>query len=186
MIIPEKKIIEVYLNSKCNNYFYIGSYGVIYGSMGMELIQYVYPEEVNKISAWIAIKDSISPADLLNHLIQLKNDLDQIKSLELYGESFYNNYIRLQPEVEKLNSILLNDLDSYKEENILWVDKGESINFNTNFNWSENYEWARRDPDCIVLFEEELDEYHTVFLSEVVYDEVIELLTIIWKKLLTT
>ncbi len=184
MNIPEKTVVEVYLNEKWSKFVYLGSYDKTYGSMGMQIIQYKFPQYTNEIESWVKVKDNFNPVDLLNHLFQLENDLDEIESLELYGEIFYNNYIRTKPDIEKLKSLLLNDMDSFIEENILWVDKGESINFDTEFYWSSNYEWARRDPDCIILFDEEMDGNHAVYLNESIYHEVIDLLGIIWTNLL--
>jgi len=184
MNIPEKTVVEVYINEKWSKFVYIGSYDTTYGSMGMQIIQYKFPDNINEIESWVRLKDNFSPVDLLNHLFQLENDLNEIESIELYGASFYNNYLRIKLEVEKLKSLLLNELDSFIEENILWVNKGVSVNFDTEFYWSSNYEWARRDPDCIILFDEEMEGSNSLYLQEDVYNEVIDLLKLIWKKLL--
>ncbi len=108
MNIPEIKNIEVFLNGEWNNFLYIGSYDVLYGSMGMELIQFVFPENVNNIDSWVSIKDKITPVNLLNHLMQL-NDLKSNRGLEVYGERFYNNFLSLSSNIKKLNSLLLDE-----------------------------------------------------------------------------
>lgn len=184
MNIPPKNIVKVYSNKKWSNFLYIGSFDVIYGSMGIQVIQYKFPENPNDIGSWGGLNDALSPVDLLNHLFQIENELKENESLELYGETFYSNYLNVKPEIEKFKSLLLNDMDSFIEENILWVDKGESINFDTKFYWHSNYDWARRDPDCVILFDEEMDGFHAVYLNESIYHQVIDLLENIWTNIL--
>jgi hypothetical protein len=110
--------------------------------------------------------------------------MDEASFLENYGVAFHTNYQKAKKDIEKLNSFIEDELDGPNENNILYVYRGESINFYCDFEWSATNEWAKRDANFIVLFENEVLESQSIFLFEDVYDEVIELLGIIWKKLL--
>jgi hypothetical protein len=183
MNIPEKINVEVYLNGKCKNFKFIGSYNSEYFPMGGEYINLILPIFINKIESWSEIKDEVSPVDIINHLENMEW-MDESNFLENYGVAFHTNYQKTKNEIEKLNSIIKDELDGPNENNILFVSTGKSINFDHDFDWSATKEWARRDADFIVLFEDELLESNTIYLSEEVYDEVIDLLRIIWKKLI--
>lgn len=183
MNIPEKKNVEVYLNGECKNFKLIGSYHSDFGPMGVEHINLLFPVFIDEIESWNEIKEDLSPVDIINHLSNIKW-LDESNFLKHYGVAFYTNYQKAKVEIQKLNSIIEDVLDGPNEQNILYVSSGSSINFDFDFDWSATNEWARRDSDFIVLFEEELLESHTVFLFEDVYDEVIDLLGQIWEKLL--
>jgi hypothetical protein len=183
MNIPEKKNVEVYLNGKWKNFQFIGSYISITGPFGVEYINFIFPENINDIKSWNEIRDELKPVDLINHISNIKW-LEEDDFLETYGKSFFNNYLSANKEIEKLNTIIEDGLDGPNQDNIMFVHKGTSINFNEDFSWSPNYEWARRDPDCVILFDEEMDGYHAVYLNESIYHEVIDLLEIIWTNLL--
>ena len=183
MYIPEKKNVEVYSNGKWKNFKFIGSYTSDNGPFGVGYINYKFPENINDINSWNKLSNDLKPVDLINHLLNIKY-LEDADFLETYGKTFFDNFLSANKEIEKLNLIIEDDLDGPNQDNILFVHKGTSINFVEDFSWSPNDEWARRDPDYVVLFDEELDGYHAIFLYEDVYDEVIELLGSIWDKLL--
>ena len=183
MNIPERENIEVYLNGECKNFKFIGSYKSDYGPMGVEHINLIFPIFINEIESWNEIKEDLSPVDIINHLSNIKW-MDEVSFLENYGVAFYTNYQKAKKDIEKLNSIIEDELDGPNENNILYVYRGSSINFDCDFEWSSTNEWAKRDADFIVLFENEVLEAQNIFLFEDVYDEVIELLGIIKKKLL--
>ncbi len=183
MNIPEKKNVEVYSNEKWKNFKFIGSYTSDYGPFGVEHINLKFPENINDIKSWNELRDELKPCDLINHLSNFKW-LEEDDLLETYGKSFYENYLSANKEIENLNSIIDDGLDGPNYDNIMFVHHGTSINFNEDFSWGPNNEWAHRNPDCVVLFDEELVEYHAIFLYEDVYNEVIELLESIWDKLL--
>jgi len=182
MIIPEKKNVEVYLNGECKNFKFIGSYNSDYGPMGVEYINLKFPVFIHEIESWNEIKEDVSPVDIINHLSNIKW-MDELNFLENYGVAFHTNFQKAKNEIEKLNSFIEDELDGPNENNILYVSKGSSINFDCDFDWSATNEWARRDADFIVLFEDEVLESNTIFLSEDVYDEVIDSLGIVWEKL---
>ncbi|MEY4459004.1 MAG: hypothetical protein RIT38_209 [Bacteroidota bacterium] len=184
MKIPERKNIEVYLNGECKNFNFIGSYKSDYGPMGVEHVNLHFPSFIHEIESWNEIKEDLNPADLINHFLNIKW-MDESRFLENYGVAFHTNYQKAKKEIEKLNLIIEDELDGANEQNILYVTKGSSINFDCDFDWSAGNEWARRDADFIVLFEEGLIEEHSIFLFEDVYDEVIDLLGNIWEILLT-
>ena len=183
MNIPAKKHVEVYLNGKWNNFQFIGSYISDSGPFGVEYINFKFPENINDINSWNEIRNEIKPVDLINHISNIKW-LNEDVFLETYGKSFYDNYSSAKKEIEKLNSIIEDGLDGPNQDNILFVDKGTSINFNEGYSWSLNYEWARRDPDCVILFDDGIDGYQTAYLNEIIYNEVVTLLGTIWEKLL--
>ena len=183
MNIPDKINAEVYLNGKCKNFKFIGSYNSDYGPMGVEHINLLFPVFIDEIESWNEIKDDLNPVDIINHLSNIKW-MDDSSFLGNYGVAFYTNYQKAKKEIEKLNAFIEDELDSPNENNILYVSTGSSINFDYDFDWSATNEWARRDADFIVLFENEVLEPNTIYLSEDVYDEVIDLLRVIWEKLI--
>ena len=183
MNIPEKINVEVYLNGKYKNFKFIGSYNSEYGTMGVECINLIFPISMNEIESWNEIKNDVSPADIINHLSNIKW-IDESNFLENYGVAFHINYQKAKNEIEKLNAIIEDELDGPNENNILYVSTGRYINFDHDFDWSDTNEWARRDANFIILFENEVLESNTIYLSEEYYDEVIDLLAIIWKKLI--
>jgi hypothetical protein len=183
MNIPEKINVEVYLKGKCKNFKFIGSYSSDTGPMGVEYINLIFPVFIHEIESWNEIKNDVSPVDIINHLSNIKW-MDESNFLENYGVAFHTNYQKAKNEIEKLNAIIEDELDGPNENNILYVTTGSSINFDYDFDWSATNEWARRDADFIVLFEDEVLEPNTIYLSEHVYDEVIDLLRVIWEKLI--
>ncbi len=183
MKIPEKKNVEVYSNRKWENFKFVGSYTSDNGPFGVEYINYKFPENINDIKSWNKLSNDLKPVDLINHLLNIKY-LEDADFLETYGKSFFNNFLCANKEIEKLSLIIEDELDRPNQDNILYVHKGTSINFDEDFSWSPNYEWARRDPDYIILFDEDIERGNSLYLQEDVYNEVIDLLNLIWKKLL--
>jgi hypothetical protein len=183
MNIPDKKNVDVYLNGDYKKFKFIGSYTSNYGPMGVEHINLLFPVFIHEIESWNELKDNLNPVDIINHLSNIKW-MDDSSFLENYGVAFYTNFHKAKNEIDKLNAFIEDELELPNEHNILYVSPGRSINFDFDFDWSANNEWARRDSNFIVLFEEELIESNNIFLFEDVYDKVIELLEIISDKLL--
>jgi len=183
MNIPQEENIVVYSNVKWKNFKFIGSYCPDNGPSDSEERSLLFPVFIDEIESWNEIKEELSPVEILNHL-SLIEGLDDASFIENYGVAFFNNYSTAKEEINKLNFIIENELNVPNQDNICYVHTGISINFNKDFNWSPNCDLARRDSDFIVLFEEEGLGSRKVYLFEGIYDEVIELLEIIWEKLL--
>lgn len=184
MNIPYEENIVVYLNGNWKNYKFIGSYSDDNGPSDGEERSLIFPVFNDEIESWNEIKEELSPVEILNHL-SLIEGLDDAGLIENYGLEFFNNYSTAKEEIKKLNSIIGDELNGLNQDNICYVHTRISVNFNKDFSWSPNCDWARRGSDFIILFEEEGLGTRKVYLFEDVYDEVINLLEIIWEKLLT-
>ncbi len=184
MNIPHEENIVVYLNENWKNYKFIGSYSDNNGSSDGENRSLIFPVFIDEIESWNEIKEELSPVEIINHLSFIES-LNDTSFIQNYGVSFFNNYHNVKEEIKKLNAVIGDDLTGLNQDNICYVNIGISINFNNDFIWSPNCDWARNDSGFIILFEEEGLGSRKVYLFEDVYDEVIDLLEIIWEKLLT-
>lgn len=179
MNIPEIQTAYVYQNGKWDTFKSIGSYKFIYENV----VDLLIPEDVLDINVWRALSAEMNPIILFLNLWDLKNKYDEAFAKEIYGHTFYTNYLNASSEVNEILSMLLDELSQLNENNILIVSKGDSINFDSDFAWSENYEWARRDNDFIVLFEEYTDR-DSAFVRDEIYPEIIKLFNDVWEKII--
>ncbi len=183
MNIPIEEKIKVYSKEKWSDFKFIGAYYTDNGPTNGEARSLIFPVFIDEIESWNEIKEDLSPAEIINHL-SLIDELDDARFIEYYGVAFYTNYSKAKNEVDKLNSIIKDELKGPNQDNICYVHTRISINFNTEFIWSANCDWARNGTDFIILFEDEGLGSRNVFLFEDVYDEVIDLIEKIWNKLL--
>ncbi len=179
----ENQFVDVYQNRKWTEFQSIGSFEIKYGSMGMEIISYVLPTENLDPQNWNEINQHLTPTDILLHLWRISNDLTSIEITHIYGESLYTKFKEHESEIDQINSFLFDDLDCFKDENILIVNPGNSINYDTAFNWSANNEWARRDPDFVATFCENWQNKPSIFINSEIYANLTELIMKTWQKL---
>lgn len=183
MNIPLEEKIKVYSKGKWKNFKFIGNYSTDNGHTDGEERSLIFPVFIDEIESWNEIKEDLSPVEIINHL-SLIDELDDTQFIENYGVAFYTNYVKAKNEIDKLNSIIEDELKGPNQDNICYVHTGISINFNREFIWSPNSEWARNGFDFIILFEDEGLGSRKVYLYDDVYDEVIALIEKIWRKLL--
>jgi hypothetical protein len=183
MNIPQEEKIKVYSNGKWKDFRFIGAYGTDNGATDDEERSLIFPTFIDEIESWNEIKEDLSPVEIINHLSFI-DELDDARFIEYYGVTFYTNYLKAKNEIDKLNSILEDELKGLNQDNVCYVHTRISINFNKEFIWSPNCDWARNGTDFIILFEDEGLGSRRVYLFEKVYDEVIDLLEKIWNKLL--
>lgn len=179
----ENQFVDVYQNRKWTEFQSIGSFEIKYGSMGMEIISYVLPAENLDPQNWNEINQHLTSTDILFHLWRITNDLDKEEIITIYGETLYSKFKQHESEIDQINSFLLDDLDCFKDEIILIVNPGNSINYDTEFAWSANNEWARRDPDFVALFCENWQNKPSIFINSEIYANLTELIMKTWQKL---
>lgn len=179
----ENQFVHIYQNKNWTEFQSIGSFEIKYGSMGMEIITFKMPEENLASINWKEINQILTPTDILFHLWRISNDLKSAEIIKMYGESLYNKFKKQKSEIAQINSLLMDDMDCFKDENILIVNPGCSINYVEEFDWSANNEWARRDPDFVALFCENWQNQPTIFINSEIYSDLTELVSKTWLKL---
>ncbi len=175
--------VEGFQNGDWSEFQSIGSFEIKYGTMGMEIISYPMPEDNLADKNWNLINQKLTPTDILFHLWRITNDLYKEEIITIYGETLYSKFKQHESEIDHINSFLLDELDCFKDENILLVNPGNSINYDTEFAWSANNEWARRDPDFVALFCENYQKNPTIFINSEIYNNLTEMIMNTWQKL---
>lgn len=183
MLKSDPQFVDVFQNGKWAKFQSIGIFEIKYGTMGMEIISYVMPLENLDPQNWNEINQHLTPTDILFHLWRISNDLTTEEIQDIYGESLYTKFKEHKSEIDQINSFILDDMDCFKDENILIVNPGCSINYNMEFDWSTNNEWARRDPDFVALFCENWQSQPTIFIYGEICTELTDLISKTWMKL---